>query len=319
MIISLFKRHVARLALFTLAAAYCGCQRAETPKPMVGQFPSPMADEIRSHDRIERDSTLVPTHSISGVLPSPVEVYVPDSVTRDSIDLFIHFHGSGYLAAQAARQQDERNSIVTLVVNLGAGSSVYERPFQDDEAFSRMLSAVRDTVFGGATAAPHFRNVVLGAFSAGYGSVRALLRNERSASRIDAVFLMDGLHASYDPEGVVLSAGGAVNAMQMSPFVDFAREAVDGNKVFLFTHSEIFPGTYASTTETADYILEQLSIPRAATLEWGPLGMQQISATRRGLLDVRGFAGNTAPDHIDHVHAMGWWLRDVLASVELLD
>ena len=59
---------------------------------------------------------------------------------------------------------------------------------------------------------------------------------------------MDGLHASYIPE----NQPGPVDTQSLGPFVDFAREAVAGRKRMLVTHSEIFPGTYAGTTETAD-------------------------------------------------------------------
>ena len=44
----------------------------------------------------------------------------------------------------------------------------------------------------------------------------------------------------------------------------------------LVTHSEIFPGTFASTTETADYMLRALGLRRAPVLKWGPRGMQQL-------------------------------------------
>ena len=37
--------------------------------------------------------------------------------------------------------------------------------------------------------------------------------------------------------------------------------------------------------------------------------MQQLSEARRGGFDVLGFAGNSAPDHVDHLYALGEWLR----------
>ncbi|HEX9652428.1 MAG TPA: hypothetical protein VGA99_01850, partial [bacterium] len=69
-------------------------------------------------------------------------------------------------------------------------------------------------------------------------------------------------------------------------------------------HSEIFPGTFASTTETADYLLQANDLSRTAVLRWGVLGMQQLSEARKGNFVVLGFAGNTAPDHVDHFHAL---------------
>ena len=72
----------------------------------------------------------------------------------------------------------------------------------------------------------------------------------------------------------------------------------------LVTHSEIFPGTFASTTETADYMLRALGVRRTAVLKWGPRGMQQLGEAAAGGFLLLGFAGNTAPDHVDHLHAM---------------
>jgi hypothetical protein len=38
--------------------------------------------------------------------------------------------------------------------------------------------------------------------------------------------------------------------------------------------------------------------------------MQQLSAVRSGGFVVAGFAGNSAPDHLDHLYAIGDWLRE---------
>ena len=87
-------------------------------------------------------------------------------------------------------------------------------------------------------------------------------------------------------------------------FAAFARAAVRGEKRFLVTHSEIFPGTFASTTETADWLLRALGLRRTSVVRWGPRGMQQLSEVRAGRFELLGFAGNSAPGHIDHLHAM---------------
>ena len=67
---------------------------------------------------------------------------------------------------------------------------------------------------------------------------------------------------------------------------------------------------FASTTETADYLLDAVGLKRAPVLKTGPLQTQQLSDTRRGGLRVIGYAGNSAPDHVDLFHALpdflGW-------------
>ena len=75
------------------------------------------------------------------------------------------------------------------------------------------------------------------------------------------------------------------------------------------THSEIFPGTFASTTETADYLLGQLNLRRRATAKWGPMQTQQLSEVRAGKFLLIGYAGNSAPDHVDQLHSLPEYLR----------
>jgi hypothetical protein len=82
-----------------------------------------------------------------------------------------------------------------------------------------------------------------------------------------------------------------------------------GRKRFLLIHSEILPGTYASTTETADYLLKQLGLHRRAILKWGPMGMQQLSEASRGKFLLMGYAGDSAPDHVDQLHSLPVWLK----------
>ena len=98
----------------------------------------------------------------------------------------------------------------------------------------------------------------------------------------------------------------------MEGFVRFARDAVAGKKKMVLAHSEIYPGTFSSTTETADYLLEQLRLRRKAVLKWGPMGTQQLSEVRKGGFTLLGFAGNAAPDHVDELHSLPvllGWLR----------
>jgi hypothetical protein len=88
-----------------------------------------------------------------------------------------------------------------------------------------------------------------------------------------------------------------------------ARDAITGKKRAIVTHSEIFPGTFASTTETADYLLGQLKIARRPVLKWGPMGLQQLSESRAGKFLLLGYAGNSAPDHVDQLHSLPEYLK----------
>jgi len=274
-----------------------------TPPPAAAQNPSPMVEETRAHQRLVQKTLPGTTRSFSGPAGKPVEVFVPDRVReRDQVDLVIHFHGVAWIPEQSVAELGDRT--VTAVVNLGAGSGTYDRAFADPTAFDSLLNGVTREVSAAAGRVERIGRLTLVGFSAGHGAVRAILREPRHFARVDVVLLLDGMHTSYIPEGVVLANGGAMDTTNLVAFTNFARAAMRGEKRFLVTHSEIFPGTFASTTETADWMLRALGLRRTPVLRWGPRGMQQLSEVHSGKLEVLGFAGNSAPDHVDQLQSM---------------
>lgn len=208
--------------------------------------------------------------------------------------LLIHFHGAAWVAEAGAHAWDRRAAV--LGVQLGSGSARYATPLREPGRFQSLLAELE------RESGTRFPRVYLSGFSAGYGAVREILRDKSNWDRIRGVVLEDGIHSGYnesrEPEPEPLG-----------PFLDFAREAVRGRHRFLIVHSEVYPGTYGSTTECVSWLLSQLGLRRHPVLRWGPLGMQQLSEVHSGGFRVMGFAGNSAPDHVDHLHALSTWLK----------
>lgn len=281
---------------------------AQTPAPPPRpQNPSPMVEHTRTHQRIPEGVLPGTRWSIDDVLPRSVRVFVPDHREgRSPQRLLIHFHGADYIPEHAAAEA--AYGVVVAIVHLGAGSGVYERAFADPAVFDRLLATLRARL-GRELLGAEFSTVELSGFSAGYGAIRAILQVPRHFAIIKGVLLLDGLHTDYDPPRIVVADGGTLDAIRLAPFVQMAEAAARGEKRFLITHSEIFPGTFASTTETTDHLVRELGIQRTPVLEWGPLGMQQLSNVQRGRFRILGFAGNSAPDHVDHFHGMFHFLQ----------
>ena len=270
-----------------------------------------MVEATRAHERLVQQTLSGVRREFAGPTGRPVELLVPDGArTRDVMDLVIHFHGAAWLPQQAIATVEGQP--ISAVVNLGAGSSTYHRAFADPTAFDSLLAGVMQEVSLTVGRTTRTGRLTLVGFSAGHGAIRAILREPRHFAAVDAVLLLDGMHTSYMPEGTVLAAGGALDTTNLVAFADFARAAIRGQKRFVVTHSEIFPGTFASTTETADWLLRTLSLKRTPVLRWGPRGMQQLSEVRAGDFELLGFAGNSGPDHIDHLHAMPELLAQTL-------
>ena len=217
------------------------------------------------------------------------------------VPLVVHFHGAPWLIQIHVARYQPRAALIT--VQLGAGSSAYRRPFENPELFRELLAEAAQAL----SIKRGWSSITLTGFSAGYGGIRQILRRPEYFATVNNVLLLDGMHTSYSPEGKLLVDGGTILASDINVFVNFARAAVAGKKRFVITHSEIFPGAYASNTETADYLLAQLALKRRAKSATGPMGMQQISVVDVKGLHVRGYAGNTARDHVDFLHAMPAW------------
>ncbi len=300
-------KHLLFTMIFSLICL-CGPGQKDIPGQM-SQFPSPMVENIRIHERIENKDVPGISFYLNNLLAKPVEVYIPDQFGNSGrADILIHFHGLSYIPKYAVNNSE--NSLIPAVVNLGSGSSVYEKPFKNKHVFPKLIKEIKDSVSAEMSVDLENAKIYISSFSAGYGAVRAILKEH--LFHIDGIILLDGLHTDYVPERKVLASGGKINEIKMKDFLLFARLAADGKKRFLITHSAIFPGTYASTTETADYIIKTLVLKRNPVIEWGPVGMQTVSVTNRNGLTVLGFAGNTAPDHIDHLHGLPVFLKILL-------
>lgn len=262
------------------------------------QNPSPMVEHTRAHPRLKDEKPEGRREKLTvGTLFLPEKTKL-----AEGMPLLIHFHGAGWIAEQAAAKNGK---CAVITVQLGAGSAVYARPFKEPKSFANLIDEAQTKA--GVTFAP----ITLTAWSAGYGAIREILNVPAGYERVQSVVLLDGLHTGY-VGGKPGPLESKLETESLEPFVKFARDAVAGKKQMLITHTEIFPGTFASTTETADYLLGQLGLRRTATLKWGPMQTQQLSEVKKGRFTLLGYAGNSAPDHVDQIHA----LPDFVALLE---
>ncbi len=311
-------RYLLRPSLFCLPfvllpALTITVRAQEDSVKVASQNPSPMVETTRQHERIRQQPYAGVSFEVSGILARPAQAFIPERSrgSRD-FDLLIHFHGASHIVQHAASKY--RGNIIAVSVSLGAGSKVYNDAFEDTTKIQRLVESVVMEARDHLKRRVRVQRLILSGFSAGYGAIRKIICTELNHANVDAVLLLDGLHASYIPERKVLAEGGRIDSSGLLPYLKFARDAArrSSRKRFLITHSEIFPGTFVSTTEATDWLLGQLDLQRSPVLKWGPLGMQEISQARRGRLSVLGFAGNSAPDHIDHFHGLYWFLNELM-------
>ncbi|MGE5399853.1 MAG: hypothetical protein ACM3S2_05595 [Ignavibacteriales bacterium] len=281
------------------------------------QNPSPMVETTRTHARIDKNTFSGISFKITGIFPGPVEVYVPEKYLQNrKFDLLIHFHGSSIPAKYAALKSPR--SLIAASLNLGSGSGIYYKVLGDPLLLNTLLDSINSLTSIRLNHKISINNIILSGFSAGYGAIKRILSSENYYRKIYAVILLDGIHASYIPENKVLADGGKIDSTALEVFLKLAQETRGKNspRKFIITHSEIFPGTFASTTEATDYLIRSNGLKRKPVLKWGPLGMQQLSEVKVNGLTIMGFAGNTGPDHIDHFQALFHFLNMIYLSSE---
>ena len=282
------------LALIIVILGFWSCFEKSRPIVSMAQNTSPMTDFIRPHLRISADSCAGKRMNWK-FQDKSLHLFVPENHSDTcKTDLIIHFHGMPGITEYAVCNE---NCKVLVTINGGSGSASYEKLFPKENVFEELIKKISK-----GSQIRSFNSITLTGWSAGYGAIRAIIKNNEEG--VDRVILLDGLHTSYIPEKVVLAQGGILDTANLESFLKFAQKAVSGNKQMIITHSSVFPGTFASTTECADYLINKLNLPREAVLKQGPVGMQQVGEAKAGNLRILSYAGNSAPDHVDHLHGL---------------
>jgi len=128
--------------------------------------------------------------------------------------------------------------------------------------------------------------------------------------RIDAVLLADGLHVGLEHRYPRI-----VRAAALEPINRFAEQAALGQRLLAITHTAIVTPDYASTTETASFLLNSQGVERELVDLPGPRPSMRLHSTaqQHGFW-VAGYAGNNANAHCDQLYAFGKTLLPVLEA-----
>ena len=263
------------------------------------QNPSPMVEHTREHPRLTEAKPEGARQSVeAGTL------FVPAALaSHQQSRLLIALHCGTWIPEVAAA----RHQLSVLTIQSGKG---YKHLFEGKpETLQRWLDEAAKT------AGMSWTEIIVTGWSNGCSGLRELLRSEAAATRIDRALFIDGIHTSYI-SGKPGPLESNIDTQALTSIQSFARSAVAGRKRMLVVHGEIFPGTYASTTETADWLLRELKVKRRPVLRWGPMKTQQLSEAKSGGFELLGFAGNSAPDHVDQLHTLGDWLEMLLSEAK---
>ncbi len=251
-----------------------------------------------------------PGHRV-GLGVDGASLFVPDGYrpgAGGAVDVLLHLHGAASVVEPAL--VDARWPAVLIVFNRKGLSRVYAEPFSDPGLFPRLLEAARTALKDlHVCGEPRIGRVVVSSFSAGFGGVRALLRVPEHFARIDGLIMADSIYCGFTGA----PKDRRVDPALMEGFRRFALEAAAGRKTFLVTHSALVPDGYASTADTADFLIHALGgTPGSSQVKWAD-GWTQTRAFSKGRFLVLGFAGTEGVDHLNHLRRIGMLWKRYLA------
>ncbi|MGD9634210.1 MAG: PEP-CTERM sorting domain-containing protein [Pirellulales bacterium] len=235
------------------------------------------------------------------------KVFIPSTYQPrpgDVADLLVHFHGDPQTVWNNA-QYAKLNTII-LTVNYSGLSSVYTTPFSNQSLFQSILNEALAKVRqqGDIPDTLQWDKLGVSSFSAGYGAVREILKSATYRDQIDAVLAADSLYASTAGDGTPLDS-------QMADYKTFAALAKNGQKTFLFSHSQVPTPTYESTGECGDELMQHLGITATPTNTNGLGTLHFYRRAESGNFKLWGASGSDGDAHLEHLRYIGEFFEEL--------
>lgn len=235
------------------------------------------------------------------------KVFIPSTYQArpgNAADLLVHFHGDPQTVWNNAKYA-ELNTII-LTVNYSGLSSVYTTPFSNSSLFQSILDEALAKVRQQADIpdALQWDKLGVSSFSAGYGAVREILKSANYRNQIDALLAADSLYASTAGDGTPLDS-------QMADYKTFATLAKNGQKTFLFTHSQVPTPGYESTGETGDELLQHLGLTATPANANGLGTLHYYRRAQSGNFKLWGASGSDGDAHLEHLRYIGEFFREL--------
>jgi hypothetical protein len=221
--------------------------------------------------------------------------------------LTVHFHTAVWFTIQEHLRRGGKGPLICF--QLGEGSTIYRRAFEDTNRLGRVLRLVEGEMKQrGAPSQTSITALDVSSFSAGYGAVRELLKSPENLKLIQGIVLLDSMYAAYEARQDEAELRKPARE-QIDVWVPFARSAIRGRKTFVFTYSAVPTDKYASSSECA------LALVAALGTAGGPVepGSNAAAAapdfplryrSDEGNFHVWGYGGEDASAHLTHVRHM---------------
>lgn len=239
------------------------------------------------------DMGMGPYVEVPSASPFLAKVYVPKERIgqSDAYHLLVHFHGGEPVRKLMVLEDFD---YVIATIDRGNGSSAYLGSVKDRKAWDELIAGIDEHVSRAMGRNMKTDDVLVSSWSAGYKAVEELLRLAPQPPELHGLVLLDSLHASKP-----------IGKGQLDGFIRAGKRATK-DPAFFFTmvHSAIIPEGYASTTDTANYVLTRVGAHRQEVTDGGQDRLPLRTVAQKGRFEVRGYAGNDKAAHCDQLRLL---------------
>ncbi|MFO0614088.1 MAG: hypothetical protein U0414_15960 [Polyangiaceae bacterium] len=240
------------------------------------------------------DKGMGPYVEVPSATPFLAKVFVPKERIgqSDGYRVLVHFHGGEPVRKLMVLEDFD---YVIATIDRGNGSNAYLGTVKDRRAWDELLAGIDEHVSRAMGRTMKADEVIVSSWSAGYKAVEELLRLAPPDPLFHGLVLLDSLHASHP-----------IGKGQLDGFIRAGKRAAAGNEPFFFSmaHSAIIPDGYASTTETASYVITRTGLHRQDVVDGGQDRLPLRSVAQKGKFEVRGYAGNDKAAHCDQLRLL---------------
>jgi hypothetical protein len=221
-------------------------------------------------------------------------------------DVLIHFNG-----ADAARKLLVQVAGGVAIVLLDRGSpGEYSRMFGSTLVFPELRRSIEAALKRHCRdSRAHIRHLAVSSWSAGAVAVTKLFAQKQPG--IDAAIVLDGLHSGWAQGAPHVPELSSLNPEFIRSTIEFARRALRGETIFVLTDSNVEPGSYPSTSLTAELLVSELRQQRTS-LSPAQQRFGQVSTLDVRGLHVWGFRGGNELAHCAQIAHLGRAVTEVL-------
>lgn len=276
-------------------------------------------------DLVEKALAKPTSYRTLGSVGRGTTVMIPENPVKPdgSVDIIFQIRGIAGGDTRTAGAMGKNAVIITAEAG-GIGSkenlAAFGSPAFINEGVTKVLGTLKQNF---PDKNVHLGKLTVSSFSGGGSATAQLLMNRQSlpkGSQPPKFVFIDGLHA--EPNGNVMKA-----------VVDYAKEVKDNPKAgeLSIIHTAVVPGGYASTTQVADHLLEQLGLQRQSTnqpqgegdevrptsaVNAGGLNVVQLYNTKQPYMARDPQSGEVKPNvpgtaGWQHIKALDWGLRNL--------